>query len=134
MHRRFGEHNRPSLSGPSIPCPRVETRDRHEAPLPVKTETGVLKKKGRQNNRYIGVLHRAGRNTPRTECPDKAKWFCSMSGHKRSLRAGPGSGVQASVSHSLTARTQQILPLIMKLLLHLLQSPLSLASGQCRLN
>ena len=42
--------------------------------------------------------------------------------------------VQASVSHSLTARTQQILPLIMKLLLHLLQSPLSLASGQCRLN
>lgn len=87
-----GNHNRPSLSGPSIPCPRVETRDRHEAPLPVKTETGVLKKKGRQNNRYIGVLHRAGRNTPRTECPDKAKWFCSMSGHKRSLRAGPGSG------------------------------------------
>ena len=42
--------------------------------------------------------------------------------------------LQASVSHSLTARTQQILPLIMKLLLHLLQSPLSLASGQCRLN
>ena len=92
MHRRFGGHNRPSLSGPSIPCPRVETRDRHEAPLPVKTETGVLKKKGRQNNRYIGVLHRAARNTPRTEYPDKAKWFCSMSGHKRSLRAGPGSG------------------------------------------
>ena len=42
--------------------------------------------------------------------------------------------VQVSVSHSLTARTQQIPPLIMKLLLYLLQSPLSLASGQCRLN
>lgn len=53
MHRRFGGHNRPSLSGPSIPCPRVETRDRHEAPLPVKTETGVLKRKG---GRITGIL------------------------------------------------------------------------------
>ena len=49
-------------------------------------------------------------------------------------KAHTAHGVQVSVSHSLTARTQQIPPLIMKLLLYLLQSPLSLASGQCRLN